>query len=431
VRSAEGKGLAAEPAAVAPVHNDHDGPVPASLEALRQRLERARSFNIGFPGATDFDYTALTEFFGTHLLNNVGDPWIDGVAANHTKPMEREVVTFAADLLRAPADDRWGYVTAGGSEGNLYALQLARDLLPRAIAFYSDAAHYSIPKALHLLNVDAVRIRADQWGEIDYDDFASQLDRLRHRPTIVVATVGTTMTEAVDDVRRISGILDHLAIRDRFIHADGALSGIPLALLDPNQRPGFDFADGADSMSVSGHKFIGSPVPSGIVVVRASHRDRVARTVGYTATPDATISGSRSGHAPLVLWYAIRKHGVEGLGRRAQQARQLAAYAKSRLDDLGWVSYRHDHAFTVVLKTPPEPVLRKWVLATHNGWSHLITMPGVTVETINAFLSDMVGSLASARENGGPARPTVPIQPSSTGISRLRLAEPFDIPLHH
>jgi histidine decarboxylase len=157
---------------------------------------------------------------------------------------------------------------------------------------------------LRLLNLDAVRIRTDHWGEIDYDDLTKQLDRLRHRPAMVVATIGTTMTEAVDDVRRISAILDNLAIRDRFIHADAALSGIPLALLDPHQRPGFDFADGADSISASGHKFIGSPMPCGIVVVRASHRDRVVHTGEYTASPDATISGSCSGHAccaPAIL----------------------------------------------------------------------------------------------------------------------------------
>ena len=380
------------------------------VAALLERLQAARPYNIGFPGATDFDYTPLAPLFATQLLNNVGDPWVDGVAANHTKAMEREVVSFVADLLRAPKDDRWGYVTTGGSEGNLYALHLARDLLPHALAFYSDASHPSIPKALRVLNLDAVRIRADQWGEIDYDDLTRQLDRRRHHPAIIAASIGTTMHEAVDDIRRISAILDDLAIRDRFIHADAALSGIPLALLAPEDRPGFDFADGADSICVSGHKYLGAPTPCGIVVVRATHRDRVARTVGYTATPDATISGSRSGHAPLVLWYAIRKHGLDGLRLRAEQARHLAAYAKTRLDELGWVSYRHDHAFTVVLKNPPEAVLRKWVLATHNGWSHIITMPGISVEMIDAFLADLQDSLATTGEHHPPTQLPIPTQ---------------------
>ena len=34
-------------------------------------------------------------------------------------------------MFCAPADDRWGYVTAGGSEGILHGLWLGRSLFPR------------------------------------------------------------------------------------------------------------------------------------------------------------------------------------------------------------------------------------------------------------------------------------------------------------
>jgi histidine decarboxylase len=397
-----------------PTTTDNHHRVTTTLAALRERLQSARRTNIGFPGATDFDYAPLTDLLTGQLLNNIGDPWIDGVAANHTKPMEREVVEFLADLFRAPADDRWGYVTTGGTEGNLYALHLARSLYPQAVCYYSDAAHYSIAKSLTLLAIDAVRIRADAHGEIDYLDLAAQIGLRRHRPAIVVATAGTTMTEAVDDVRRISHILDELAVRDRFIHTDAALSGVPLALLDPDARPGFDFADGTDSISTSGHKFTGSPTPSGIVIVRATHRARVASSVEFTATPDTTITGSRSGHAPLMIWYAIHIHGRDGLRRRADQSRQLAAYTKARLDDLGWPSHRHNHAFTVALKTPPESVLRKWVLATHNGWSHVIAMPGITTEIVDEFIQDLADSLTTTAQHGRTTKHVPPAQPRRT-----------------
>ena len=359
------------------------------LDRLALLLRGTRRFNIGFPGAVDFDYTPLASLLATELLNNVGDPYTDGFGANHTKAFEREVVGWCADLFRAPAKDCWGYVSSGGSESNLYALHLARTLLPGATCYFSDAAHPSIDKASRLLAIPAVRVRASRRGELDYDDLHTQIDRHRDRPAIVVATIGTTMTEAVDDVRRITAILDDLAVHDRFIHADAALAGIPLALLDPQQRPGIDFTDGADSIAVSGHKFLGSPVPCSVIVTRASHRAQAARTVGYTGSPDTTISGSRSGHAPLILWYAISRHGRTGLHHRAQQARAVAQHAHARLTELGWDAFRHPHAFTVVLRTPPPCVLDKWVLATENGWSHVITMPGVTADTVDAFLDDM------------------------------------------
>jgi histidine decarboxylase len=268
-------------------------------------------------------------------------------------------------------------------------LHLARRLHPDGVVYHSATAHYSVPKAIDLLAMPSIAIRVDEAGHLDYDDLSAQLDRHRDRPAIVVATIGTTMTEAVDDVRRIDQILDSLAIRRRFVHADAALAGIPLALLDPTKRPGFDFADGADSVVVSGHKFIGSPFPCGVVVVRASDRMRLTRGAAYTGSPDTTVSGSRSGHAPLLLWYAIRRNGVDGLRARADRSRELAAYAHRRLIDIGWDAYRNEHAFTVVLATPPTPVTDRWVLASSGGRSHIVCMPGISRTQIDQFVADL------------------------------------------
>jgi histidine decarboxylase len=382
------------------VSQSDDAAVRSELDALWARLERERSTNIGFPGATDFDYRPLAPFLA-QLLNNVGDPFVDA-AGGHTKSMEREVIGFVADLLRAPADDRWGYVTGGASEGNLYALLVARRLHPDGVVYHSTAAHYSVPKAIDLLGMASVAVRAHDTGHLDHDDLATQVRRHRDRPAIVVATIGTTMTEAVDDVRRISGILDALAIDRRFVHADAALAGIPLALLDPARRPGFDFADGADSVIVSGHKFIGSPFPCGVVVVRARHRAELTRTVRYTGSPDTTIGGSRSGHAPLLLWYAIRRHGVAGLRTRAERSRELAAYTHRRLVDIGWDAYRNDHAFTVVLATPPAAVTDRWVLASNGRRSHIVCMPGVTRTQIDRFVADLRDATTDAPTRAAP-----------------------------
>ena len=49
-------------------------------------------------------------------------------------------------------------------------------------------------------------------------------------------------------------------------------------------RPAFDFADGADSIAISGHKSFGSPMPCGVVVVKKSNRDRIARSVAVSYT---------------------------------------------------------------------------------------------------------------------------------------------------
>jgi histidine decarboxylase len=364
-----------------------DGTVD-DLAALMRSLHTDRATNIGFPGAVDFDYTALFPFFN-QLVNNVGDPFVDGAGGAHTKAMEREVIDFFADLFRAPVDDRWGYVTSGGTEGNLYGLYLARSTHSGGLVYCSAGTHYSVAKSLEVLRMPAVFVRTQESGEIDYDDLRYLLGRHhRDRPAIILANAGTTMTEACDDVATIKRILHDLAVQEHYVHVDAALAGIPLALAE--SHPAFDLADGADSICISGHKFIGVPFPCGVVLTRRSLSARTARPSAYTGSPDTTIGGSRSGHSALLLWYAIRRHGLEGLRERARRSRELAEYTVERLVDIGWDAWRNPLAFTEVLRTPPAEVTDLWTLAHGSeGWSHIVCMPGVSREKIDAFLRDL------------------------------------------
>jgi histidine decarboxylase len=366
----------------------------STVDGMLRGWAGAQRLNIGFPGATDFDLTELLSRMGGQLLNNVGDPTTGGAGVNHTKQLELQVVDYLGDLFRAPPQ-RWGYVTSGGSEGNLYALWLARSLYSDAMVYHSDAAHSSVDKAVGILGLGSIRIVTDRFGQLDYADLAEKVDRHRDQAAIVVATVGTTMTEAFDDVRTITAVLDELAVRRRFIHADAALSGIPLALTEPGARWGFDFADGADSIAVSGHKFIGCPIPCGVLIVRDHLHKRIGQPGRYTGAPDTTLGGSRSGLAPLLLWYRLHTLGVDGLRARAERARSLAAYLHARLVEMGWPAHHFDHAMTVLLRTPPKVVTDKWVLANHDGWSHVVTMPGITVDQIEEFLTDLHNAAAA------------------------------------
>jgi histidine decarboxylase len=355
------------------------------LRGMLRRLDATRATNIGFPGAVDFRYSSLAPFLD-RLINNIGDPYRDPAGADHTKDLERQVVQFLADLFRAPTSDRWGYVTTGGTEGNIHALYAARSRLPDAVLYVTRSAHYSVPKAGDLLRMPTVVVDTTGCGEMDYTDLRAAVMARRDRPAVVVANIGTTMTEAVDDTARIVAVLDQVGVPDRHVHADAALAGIPLALLDPAQRPCCDLSEGADSITVSGHKFLGCPFPCGVVLTRRSLIDAMASPVGYIGCADTTLTGSRSGHAPLLLWYALRRHGIDGLRRRAEHSRALAEHTLTRLTAMGWPAWRNPLAFTVMLKTPPRSVTRRWTLASVDGWSHLICMPGITREQIDAFL---------------------------------------------
>jgi histidine decarboxylase len=350
--------------------------------------ERSKTF-IGYPCAVDFDYSELYSLMN-YSLNNVGDPFIESHCDMHTKDFEKEVISFFADLFYAPRNNWWGYVTNGGSEGNLYALYLARELYPNSMVYYSEATHYSIQKNIHLLGMDSITIRANEKGEMDYDDLEVTIQMHRHQPAVILANIGTTMTEAKDDISRIKSIMKAYAIKNHYIHCDAALAGPYLAAMDIGS---FDFRFGADSIAISGHKFIGSPIPCGVVIVKKSNKDRIGRSVSYIGSMDTTISGSRNALTPLFLWYAISKMGKLGLLKRALDSLSVAEYAVKKLSAAGIAAWRNEHALTVVFPKPHDTICHKWQLASENETSHLICMPGVTRAHIDAFLADYIDAM--------------------------------------
>ena len=385
--------------------------VGAVLNTLLDQAELAAPTNIGKPGAVDIDYEPVLRLF-SRLFNNVGDPRVDGDGAAHTKILERAVIDWCADLFGLPPDDSWGYVTAGGTEGNLAALHAAHHRFlgrrrragrivhddapaPAPLVLYSQEAHYSIRKIVEIIGADALVVDVDNRGEMDYGHLAELVAEHRDHPIIVVATAGTTMGEAVDSTSRINAVLVRHQVRHRHLHVDGALSGFPLALDGGLQ---FDAVSGVDSIAVSGHKFFGTPIPCGVVLMRDSIRTQ-GRYISYTAAPDTTVSGSRCGQAAALIWYAIAKYGAAGHRARADGARALAAYTADRLTEIGWPAWRHPDAFTVVLRTPPEPITRKWMLSTgeDGDWSHTVVMPGISRAQVDAFVSDLAADGVGSR----------------------------------
>jgi len=361
------------------------------LDRFHEYLENVAAKEIGYPVAFDFDYSALAPFL-SFSLNNAGDPFMPMTYLLNSHEFEREVVSFYAQLARAPADQWWGYVTNGSTESNLYGMYLARELLPDGIVYFSQDSHYSVGKNLHFLNMRHIMIRSLPNGEMDYDDLRETLKIRRDAPPIIFANIGTTMKEARDDIGGIHTILDDLAIENRYIHCDAALSGGYAAFLDP--PPAWDFEDGADSIAISGHKFLGSPVPCGIVLARQGHVERIGRSVAYIGSVDTTISGSRNGFTPLVLWYAIRSLGLEGMKQRTESALATAAYAEQQLLQAGIGAWRNPQALTVVFPAPSEEVRNKWQLASAGGQSHLICMPHVSRQQVDELIIDI-------REAGG------------------------------
>lgn len=234
--------------------------------------------------------------------------------------------------------------------------------------------------------MQSIAIRTNEKGEMDYEDLKETIQWHRHQPAIILANIGTTMTEAKDDISKIQAILKRFAIRNSYIHCDAALAGTYLALLGTSN---FDFNHGCDSIAISGHKFIGSPIPCGVILVKKHYKDRVGRAIPYIGTLDTTISGSRNAIAPLFMWYAIQKFGKEGLLKRAEECLANALFLTKELNNIGIAAWRNQDALTVVMPKPSPRICLKWSLATDQDIAHVICMPGITKEKLKLFIEDI------------------------------------------
>ena len=105
------------------------------LDRLLAEIKAASNQQVGYPGNQNFDYSPLLPFL-KYSLNNIGDPFHDSNYWSNTHGIEREVITRFAALMRLDPDQAWGYVTSGGTEGNLYGLFLAREMFPNGVFYF-------------------------------------------------------------------------------------------------------------------------------------------------------------------------------------------------------------------------------------------------------------------------------------------------------
>jgi histidine decarboxylase len=348
-----------------------------------ERIQKSSNSFLGYPLAKDLNFKEFAPFLDL-CINNVGDPETTSTLTIDTKDIERKCINFFTKVLNGSKENVWGYITNGGTEGNLYGLYVAREAFPDATVFYSETTHYSVKKNLHLLKIPNIVIRSLENGEIDYQDLSDSVATRRDKACIFFLNIGTTMTEAVDQIDEIKKIIKKFALKNYYIHCDAAFLGAFAPFIEDG--PKFDFSEGVDSISISGHKFIGSPIPCGIVLTKRQHRNRVANSISYVDTIDTTITGSRNGLTPLFIWDFILKNGVNGFVNRAKNCQDLADYTTNQLNEIGIKGWRNKGALTVVFPKPSIEIINKFQLASDETISHIICVPGISKEQIDELI---------------------------------------------
>jgi histidine decarboxylase len=357
-------------------------------ELLERFVERSAHY-IGFPNSRILDFSSLAPFLKFNI-NNIGDPFHPNAGIN-TCDFEREIIAFFAEIFSLPLSQGWGYLTNGGTEGNMYGIVRGRDAYPDAQLIFSEESHYSLTKIAHLLRMPHTVVPCHGDGRIDLEALAAILAALDGRPCVINLNVGTTFHGAIESPEAVLKLLDAKGCKDFYLHIDAALDGPMLPFLAG--APCFDFRLPINSLSFSGHKFLGSPIPCGLVLCDRKRDQHFGSSAEYVGSVDTTISGSRDGFSTLILWSLISRLKQAGLAELAQESLRLADYAVDRLHNAGIACIRHPHSNIVVFRKPGPQLASHWQLATRGDFAHLVTVPGVTEEMLKIFVNELAVDL--------------------------------------
>jgi histidine decarboxylase len=353
------------------------------LDELRSELSSSEKHMLGYPINCATSVNEIHPFLD-FVINNLGDPFAGSCYKLNTFKFEKEVLSFFAELFHAP-EGWWGYVTNGGSESNFRGLSMGCAKYKKGFIIHSESSHYSVGKVVSAMKNFTSEMHILEKGHISLRHIGLTLDWCYpEHPPIFNMNIGTTMTGAIDDVEGLVELLEEKKVDNFYIHCDAALSGLMLPFIE--DTPKFDFRLPVDSIAISGHKFLGCPIPCGVVICREKPQ---GDKIEYINSVNSTISGSRSGIASLALWCILKKYGKKGIQEMVNHCMGVASYAKLKLKEIEWQSWSNPFSNTIVIERPSEEVIEKWQLATEGKWSHIITMPHVTRNMINDFICDL------------------------------------------
>ena len=319
------------------------------------------------PGTTHWQHPGFHAFFpantsGPGLLADIvsaglgtqGMLWQTGPALTE---IETHVLDWVVDLLALPERFRssgagGGVIQDSASSATLCAVLAARERalatgasLGRLVVYASAHAHSSLEKGARVAGLRPEHVRL-----LDVDDsFALRPDALAAAveadrtaglvPCLVMATIGTTSSLAVDPVAEIAPIARGAGA---WLHVDGAMAGS--AAVCPEHRGQQAGLEHADSYVFDPHKWLFTPFDCSCFFVA----DRTPVVQALSILPEylrnaASESGAvidyRDWQVPLgrrfralKLWFVLRWYGAEGLRHHVREHVRLAGELAARVE---------------------------------------------------------------------------------------------------
>lgn len=327
--------------------------------------------------------------------SNLGNPGLcPGTAA-----MEREVISMLGSLLHLK--DPYGHILSGATEANITAMYLQKVRSDRKRVLFPRSAHFSVLKAVKLLDLVPVPVDLDERYRMSLSDLAEKLD---DDVLLVLCVAGTTELGAVDPVEAISRSAGEVPV-----HVDAAFGGYVLPFLerigdlDPSVER-WDFSvKGVRSMCVDPHKMGRSTVPAGCLFMRDRDQfGRISVDSPYLTSQKAyTLAGTRDSGSVAGAYAVMKLLGTEGYCRTVRECMANTRYLVEAVEDLGLTKVM-EPVMNIAAFHHPEPELVQKRMENEGYYIsriadppalRFVVMPHVTREAIDRMLPVLRRSL--------------------------------------
>lgn len=328
--------------------------------------------------------------YNIFLESNMGDPEL----FPGSKKIEEKYISFILKLLNGPKESTC-VIGSGGTESNITAIWLAKNLSGKKEIIVPKSAHFSFEKIASLMDIKMKGIDLDS----NYRLNVSSLKKAINNDTAaVVGIAGTTELGKIDPIEEISDICKDENV---FLHVDAAFGGFVIPFL---QKIGYDTSEfdfkipGVSSITIDAHKMGCAAIPLGMLAIRDKKwLEQISVDTPYISSKvQAGILATRSA-GPIAAAYAVCKElGFDGYSKIVEKCMQNMNYAKNKISEMG-LSFVVEPTLNVlaVKMKNPKKVLTE---LTKKGWKvnkmdrysaiRLVFMPHVTRKIINKFLPD-------------------------------------------
>jgi aromatic-L-amino-acid decarboxylase len=278
-------------------------------------------------------------------FNVFNGTWIE---ASSAAKIELTVLGWVRDAFGLP-ESAGGLFVSGGSIANMTAMCAARDhrlgnSITNGIAYYSDQAHSSIERGLHIVGIlkeNQRTIPTNKTFAIDEHALTREIEmdiQTGNTPFLIVASAGTTNTGAVDPFEALRRIADQYGL---WLHIDGAYGAA--AAFSESERGVLGDIRLADSISIDPHKWLFQPYEAAILVVK----DRSHLLQTYRVLPEYLQDVKGSDEQPnfcdygpqltrsfkaFKVWLSFSVFGKKGLSDAISKGFELARYAEHIID---------------------------------------------------------------------------------------------------